>query len=246
MTVLDLINRAMRLLGAANIGDTATNAEAQDALMALNGMVDAWALERLMLFTTARNVYPLVAGQQVYQIGPSGPDWIAPRPTKIDRAGLVIANSDPTQVLERPLKVLKTDADWAAIRIKGLTSTLPTKLYYDAGFSTGSGNLGSGNVAVWPNPTQANSVALYTPTTISQFTGLTQTINLPPGYQQLLAYNLAVVIAPEYDREPSQVVVAIAEDTKDKLKALNVRVNAMRVDPALVTQRKAFDWMVGE
>lgn len=244
MTVLDLISRSLRLLGALNIGDNPTAAEAQDGLTALNALVDAWATERLMCFTTSRNLYNLAENQQVYQIGPLGPDWIAPRPEYIDGAGLVLINSDPTQVLEVPLHVLRTDLEWARIRAKGITSTLPTKLYYDRGFST-AGNLGSGNVALWPIPTIANQVALYTPFLISQFTGLTQTISLPPGYNRALPYNLAIELAPEFDREPSDVVVAIALASKESLKRANLQLETLRTDLPRSERGGRWDYELG-
>ncbi len=246
MTVLDLITRAMRLLGAINIGDVPTAPEQQDALLALNAMVDAWATERLMMFTSGRNIYNLAQGQQVYQIGPLGPDWIAPRPEYVDAAGLLLVNSDPTQVIEVPLEVLRTDKEWARIRAKGIPSQLPTKLYYDRGFSTGVGNLGSGNVAFWPVPTFANQIALYTPTIVSQFTGLTQTISLPPGYARCLPYCLAIEMAPEFDREPSEVVVAVAMSSKDSLKRANLQLDTLRTDLPRGEGGGHWDYMIGE
>jgi hypothetical protein len=250
MTVSDLITRSMRLLGALNIGDQPTAAEAQNALTALNALADAWALERLLLYTTGRNLYNLAPNQQVYQIGPLGPDWIAPRPLSLEGAGLIISSSDPTQVLEVPLEVLRTDRDWQMLRVKGITSTLPTKLYYDHGFSTGAGNLGSGNIALWPVPTQANQIALYTPTAISQFTGLTQTISLPPGYNRALVYSLAIEMAPEFDRQPSEVIVAVAERALDNLKRTNLQLNRLRCDPALTGAgrgwSRGWNWQIGE
>lgn len=251
MTVNDLINRSLRLLGAINIGDPPTAPEAQDALLALNGMVDAWANERLMIYTTARNLYNLAPDQQVYQIGPSGPDWIGPRPTRIDAAGLLLGNSDPTQVYERPLAVIRTDKDWAAFRIKGLQSTLPLGLYYDRWYSnpdSATSPVGSGNIAVWPVPTAVNQVALYTPVAVSQFTALTQTIALPPGYQRALTYNLAIELAPEFDREPSDVVVAIAEQSKAGIKRVNApsAIGRMRTDPVLRGKGGYWDYTIGE
>ena len=246
MTVLDLIKRSLRLLGAINIGDQPTGEESADALAALNGMVEAWATERLMMYTTARNLYPLVAGQQVYTIGPSGADWTAPRPMYIDTAGLIVSNADPTQVLERPLKVLRTDKEWARIRMKAIPSTLPTHLYYDHFFN--SSPAGAGNIALWPVPSAVYQVALYTPLAISQFTAITQTLSLPPGYYRALVYNLAIELAPEFDREPSDVVVAIAEIAKSNIKRANVRPNALRPTDALIQTNHGgdFDWMLGE
>jgi hypothetical protein len=251
VTVLDLITRSIRLLGAINLGDTPEADESANGLLALNAMTDAWAAERLMLYTTARNVWPLEPGQQVYEIGPNAPDWAGPRPQRVDRAGLIIPDSDPTETLERPLHTIRTQAEYARIRIKGLQSTLPTKLYYDYWFSDPSpenasdADQGSAHVYLWPCPIQTGlSVALYTPYAIGQWNDLAQTVSLPPGYRRALAYNLALELAPEYDREPSPIVTAIAAESKEKIKAANLRAPRVRTD--IGARRGAFDYLLGE
>lgn len=241
MTVLDLITRALRLLGAINVGSTPTADEQADALLALNAMVEAWANERLMMFTSAREVFSINAAQQVYQLGPTATDWIAARPQYIDAAGLLLANSDPTQVLERPLRILRHNEEWARVRMKAVQSTLPTMLYYEPDFP-------NGQVALWPVPNQNNQIAIYTPIAVAQFTSLTQTISLPPGYARALPYNLAVELSPEFDREPSAIVLAIAEGSKSAIKRANVpaSMGRLRVDRALQSAGGHFDVYLGE
>lgn len=250
MTVLDLISRALRQLGAYNIGDSIDAPTEQAGLMALNTLVDAWATERLLIYTTARNQFSLVAGQAVYQMGPNGPDWTAPRPLWIDAAGLLFGDSDPTQIYERPLHIVKTDKEWARTRLKNLTSPLPLAIYYDRWFSNPDSNtnpVGSGNIAVWPVPTVANQIALYTPVAISQFANLAQPVNLPPAYARALAANLAIELAPEFDREPSQALVAIAMESKEQIRRVNApaTIGQLRVDRSLAGRRGIFDWTIG-
>jgi hypothetical protein len=241
MTVLDLIKRSMRLLSATNIGDAPTNEEAQDGLVALNGLIDSFFTQRLMKFSTNRTLYNLQSGKQVYLLGPAAvsPDWPGTRPSFIDRAGLILLNSDPSQVLEVPLTVLKTDAEWAAIRAKSITSDIPQQLYYDRGFSAA----GAGQVALWPIPTASNQVALYTPAELAVFTALTQTISLPPAYTRVLAYRLAIELAAEFDREPPAAVVAIADEAVASLKRANFTLNILRPDG--LRTRGGWDYQIG-
>jgi len=249
VTVLDIITRAMRLINAIDAGGSPEADEAQTALDALNSLTDAWGSERLTSYASARNIYPLVTGQQVYQIGPNAPDWVGPRPARLLRAGLIIPNSDPTEALERPIHILKTEAEYARIRVKGLQSTLPTKIYFDHWYNNPDpqgavSNVGSANVYLWPCPIQAGlSVALYVPLLLAQFANLTQTISLPPGYARALVYNLALEIAPEFSAQPSPVVAGIADESLRKLKAANFRVNKMRGD---LGRRGGFDYLTGE
>lgn len=256
-TVLDLLKRSMRMLGAADIGEQPTADEAQDLLHALMGLTDSWACEALMSYAQSRNIYSLVAGQQVYAIGPGPqvdgvppPDWVAPRPTKIDGMGLIVPNTDPTGVLERPMHPL-TKSEYQRIRIKGITSDLPYAFYYDRWFSNSEGaettDVGSANVFIYPSPLDSYQVALYAPLLIAQLTTLTQIVGLPPGYARAIASNLAIEMAPEFDREPSQALVAIAEESKANVKRGNVRLNTLRVDRAMrSTHTGRFDWMIGE
>ena len=51
-TAGDQINRALRLLGVLAEGETPSASESQDALMALNQMIDSWNTERLSVFST--------------------------------------------------------------------------------------------------------------------------------------------------------------------------------------------------
>jgi hypothetical protein len=241
MTVLDLIKRSMRLIDALNIGDEPTAEEAQDALLALNSMVDAWGTERLTMYATTRALYAIVAGQQAYTIGRGpGADYAADRPMYIDAAGLVIAQTDPTQTLERPIYIIRTNTEWARVRLKGETSTLPTDLYYQPGWPNGT-------IAFWPAPTNDNTLALYTPSAVAEFTSLTQVISLPPGYRRALPYNLAADFGPEFGvKKVPDDVLRIADESKRSLKRANVAIDFLRVDKALRTNGGNFDWQLGE
>ncbi len=241
MTVLDLIKRSLRLLGALNVGDNPTPDEQADGLMALNAMVESWASERMMMFTSTRQVFNVVAGVQVYLIGPtvSGSDWVAPRPMYIDNAGLLIAGSDPSGAYERPLRIIRTDSEWARVRVKGVTTTLPTALYYQSDFP-------NGQIVLWGAPSASSSVALYTPTAVSQFTSLTQAISLPPGYARALPYNLAVEFAAEFQKEPSEIVMGIADQSKTAIKRSNFKLSPIRLHLGIGTSGMEWDYTIGE
>ena len=238
MNVSELITMSLRTLGVVGSGETPTTSELNDGFEALNQMVDSWATERLTMYTTDRTVCNVAAGQQVYTIGPSGAHWTAPRPQYIDRAGLLVSGA---QVTELPLEMLASQGEWAAIRVKGATSALPPKLYYEADYP-------NGQIALWPFPSASSQVALYTPVAVTQFTTLSQTVALPPGYAKALRYCLAVELAPEFGVPLDPVVVAQADLAKASLKRANVSVERLRCDAAFTRlgARGRFDWMTGE
>jgi hypothetical protein len=238
ITVQDLIQSSLRLIKASSHGRIAAAPLLSDALASLNQMIDAWGTERLTMYTTSRTVFNVVSGQQVYTMGPTGADWTAPRPQYIDEAGLLLSGTPTTEI---PLTILETERDWAEIRVKATTSPIPTKLYYESDFP-------NGQIALWPVPSAASQIALYTPVAVSQFTSLAQTISLPPGYQKALAYGLAVELAPECGANLDPLVFAQAERALASIKRQNFSVKSLRCDPALVGigGRGRFDITLGE
>jgi len=84
-TAGDQINRALRLLGVLAEGETASAALSQDALMALNQMIDSWNTERLSVFCTQDQVFTWPAGEYIRTLGPSG-DFVGLRPVLLDDA----------------------------------------------------------------------------------------------------------------------------------------------------------------
>ena len=68
--------------------------------------------------------------------------------------------------------------------------------------------------------------------------GLTEIINLPPGYERALIYNLCLELAPEYGKEPTALIATQAVQAKLKLKRNNYRSLVLGMDRALATQRK--------
>ncbi len=62
---------------------------------------------------------------------------------------------------------------------------------------------------------------------------LTQKTEFPPGYHNLIVWNLAKFLASQYNMEPSQNVVDEATQAYNLIRARNTRSNQMLVDGAL-------------
>ena len=78
-TAGDQINRALRLLGVLAEGETPSAATSQDALLAMNQMIDSWNTERLSVFSTQDQVFSWPAGEIRRTLGPTG-DFVGNRP----------------------------------------------------------------------------------------------------------------------------------------------------------------------
>jgi len=218
-TARDMIDSALRLTGVKAPGETATNGEAADALEVWNDLLDALALENLMLYGNENETFNLVANQQSYTIGPSG-NFNTKRPVEINQA-YVRYNG-----LDFPLRQLTVD-QWNEISLKSYASPIPIAFYY-----VSSAPLG--NVYLWPSPSQA------IPLTIAadmQFAALTldSVINYPPGYKKFFRYALAVELAQEYGAELNPVVITTAASLKASIKAANADPRFSKLDPALTS-----------
>lgn len=67
---------------------------------------------------------------------------------------------------------------------------------------------------------------------------LTEIVDLPPGYRQVLIYNLAVLLAPEWGKTVTREIAVIAVEGKKRLKRNNYRSIVLGMDRAVATQRK--------
>lgn len=241
MNALDLISSSMRLIGALASGETPTSAEASDALMVLNQMMDSWNADRLMVFTINIAEYPLVAGQQTYTLGPGG-NFNAVRPAKIDRMSIV-SLQNPAQPLELPMELL-TDWDWQLTPVKIITSTLPLQVYDDGAFPLR-------NLNFWPIPQIAANTRIYSWTALASFPDLVTDLTFPPGYQEALRYNLAIRLIAEmpgnYNPIMASTAGGLAVETLARVKSMNLPIIETYCDRALLgATRTRYDYRSDE
>lgn len=222
MTTRDLIAASLKRLGVIDAAESPTPADQADTLLRLNDLIDGWATERLTIYTTTRTTWPLVSGQAAYSIGTGGDVNIA-RPVFVEDLNFIDTSQSPD--LEMNLSPLTVDA-YAAIPQKALTSTYPSCYFYNPTFPLAT-------VTFWmiPNVSYLEGV-IYAPTAVTEL-GLNDVISLPPGYRRFLRDNLAVEMAPEFDVEPSNALMASAMESKANIKRANIQFYDLSVDPIL-------------
>lgn len=200
-----------------------------DALWRLNTMLDSWNAMGLAVPGVERDVWPVAAGVHTYTLGQDA-DWSAPRPGKIERAGIIQAAT------ETPIDVLDWDR-WADVGQKDLAS-VPTALYDDAAHPHRV-------IRLYPVPTEAMSVALYVWRQLRTFATIEDQVNLPPGYLEAITSNLAVRIAPtarEGFAGVSNDIRALANDSLATLKRRNIRTPRMACDSAILSIGNQGSW----
>lgn len=221
----NIIRRSMRLIQAIGTGETATADEITDGLDALNAMLDSWWNERIAVFAIEERSFALTPGTQNYPIGPAAAaPFDVQRPLKIESAYVRL------QSVDYPMLVVDYGR-WAGISYKPLQG-IPEWLYYEP-------TTPEGEIFLWPIPSQAMELFIGTRRQIQSFTTSNDTINMPPGYVDALCYNLAVKIAPEYEREVPPVVAAEAIKTLANIKRLNATPpGIMRSDTVFLDSRR--------
>lgn len=216
MTVQELINSSLRLIGVLAAGETPSTDESNDALAALNAMIEAWDTQHVAVYTIRDETFPLIAAQQSYTIG-SGGNFDTDRPVKIEAANII------TSGLTIPVKIINS-IQWAAITEKGLSGTLPLQLYNDNAYPLAT-------LKLWPKPSGTPSLQLFMWQKIAGTLALLDNIALPPGYLKAVRYNLALDLAPEFGRPVDPIVAQTAQAAKAALGGLNASNFAATEDP---------------
>lgn len=244
MTARQLIYSALRFIGVLRPGQGASEEAYADGLTMLSGMVDQWQIERLMIYTIARNTFPAIPSKQVYTVGTGG-DWNIPRPARIDRAGVIINGTYPTELPLRKISIQEWAQEYPA---KTVTSSMATAFYEDGGYPLI-------NVTLWPVPASPGyEIALYTWSPLQNFPDLDTDYQFPPGYDLALRFNLGEMLWPSFvvgnkggaNGMQLQMVQKMALEAKAKIKAINAPVLTMNCDPQITWNRGGFNWLTGQ
>lgn len=209
MTVRELIRKSMLLIGAVSTGENLSADEAADGLSSLNDLLDSWSTDGLLIPASTIEEFTLVPGQASYTIGVGG-NFNTANPQVIEEARLKDVSG---QAFELPIAVYSIQ-EYADIIQKQTQSSQPEALYFQRGTPLS-------NIYLYTVPSAANKLVLYSKKALSNFTSVNDSISLPPGYQRALRYNLALELAVEYGKQPSEYVF----QTSQELKAQLMRVN---------------------
>jgi hypothetical protein len=231
-TAGDQINRALRLLGILAEGETASAATSQDALTAMNQMIDSWSTERLSVFCTQDQIFNWPVGEIKRTLGPTG-DFVGNRPIQLDDGTYYRAPSG----VSYGIKFINQD-QYNGIAVKTSTSTFPQVIFVNNTFP-------NVEMYIYPKPTQLLEWHFISVQELTQPATLATELFFPPGYMRAFAYNLAMEIAPEFGVEPSPQVQRIAMTSKRNLKRINNPYDVMSLPDAIVANRQRFNIYAG-
>lgn len=223
MTGRDLVTASLRLIGAVAPGESVAASEATDGLSALNRMLGGWSTEGLLIHAQTQDTLTLVPGTATYTMGTGG-TFNTARPQQILQA--VLRTSSGSSATDYPLDLLTLD-QWSAITQKSLEGSHPRSLYDDGAYPLRS-------LTVYPKPTAAHTLVIFSLKALSEVSTLDSSISLPPGYDRALIYNLALELSPEYGKSVPDAVAMVATESKAGLKRMNLKPSYLRADDALV------------
>ena len=231
-TAGDQINRSLRLLGVLAEGETSSASVSQDALMALNQMIDSWNTERLSVFSTQDQVFTWPSSILSRTLGPTG-DFVGNRPVLLDDATYFKAPSGVSYGIK-----FINQQQYNGIAVKNVTSTFPQVMWVNMTFP-------DIEMYVYPRPTQDLEWHFVSIEELNNPATLSTVLYYPPGYLRAFTYNLAMEFAPEFGVEPSQQVQRIAMTSKRDLKRINNPDDVMALPYALVANRQRFNIYAG-
>jgi len=232
-TAGDQINGALRLLGILAEGETPSAETSQDALTALNQMIDSWNTERLMIYNTIDQVFLWQPNIITQTLGPTG-DFVGLRPVLLDDSTYF---KDPSSGISFGIKFINQQ-QYDGIAVKTVTSTYPQVMWI---------NMEHPNIsmAIYPKPTKVLEWHFISVEELAQPATLATELYFPPGYLRAFRYNLACEIAPEFGVEPSPTVSRIAMASKRNLKRINNPEDIMSLPYSIVGTRQRYNIFAG-
>ena len=229
----DQINGAMRLIGMLAEGETPSAAASQDALSAMNQMIDSWNTERLSVFSTQDQIFTWPASTQSRTLGPTG-NFVGNRPILLDDSTYF---RDAATNVSYGIKMINQQ-QYNGIAVKTVTSTYPQVLWINMTYP-------DIEMYVYPVPLRPLEWHFVSVEELTQPAVLATTLSFPPGYLRAFKYNLACEIAAEFGVEPSPQVQRIAMTSKRNLKRINNPDDVMAMPYGIVANRQRYNIYAG-
>lgn len=217
-TFQNLVDGALRLVGRLGSGDSPSSTESADYLIVLNEMLDSWSAKLGPIFAETTDSLTWTGAAASMTIGVSG-GFNTARPVQILSAWFRRSGTDDYEIK------LITHQQYQAIQRKAQASDTPQYLAYNPTFSSSLGTL-----FVWPVPSSSWTLRLVSLKPLSTVSALSDTVTLPPGFQEAIRYNLAIHFRPENGGEIDPFVIQQAKDTFASLVALYDTIEPCVID----------------
>ena len=231
--VSEIIQQAFEDLAVVQVGEAISTALQTSGFIRLNQMLASLSAEGATVFTQVLQTFALSSATTNYTVGPTGSLVTAKRAQKITSwkatSGAFVSGGPV-------LDITSFDATAQALYLKFSEAVLPFYVLPSVIFTGSQCPLALGadsaypliNLRVYPATSALLELGYWTP--VDQFTGVGQTVDLPSGWVDMLHWNLAVELFPQYERVGglSPALAAKAQDSK----AVLIMQNASNSQPA--------------
>jgi|LGOV01.1.fsa_nt_gb hypothetical protein len=234
-TARDVIKQAMKKIGILAAGEEPAAAEAVDALETLNSLLSSWSGDSLITPATIQEGFALITSQNSYTIG-SELNFDTVKPLRIISAFIRSSSG-----IDYPVTILPRNR-YNALADK-TTEGRPTNLFYDPGVAQQATQ--TGTVYLYLTPDSAYTLYLISEKAFTEFAGLTTAFTFPDTYKRAMIFNLAVELAPEYERNINPDIRAIAAESKQIIENMNVANKRQLMSVSLPGSATNFDFKAG-
>lgn len=202
-----IINKACRKLHVLGRGQTLSAEEVTTALETLNDMLGTLSMDSGYIFNSEREVFSLT-GAASYTIGTGG-TFNTTKPVTFEAVFVRIGSTD------YPLKQINSP-EYADISFKEIQG-IPEAFFFE-------NDTPLGRIYLYPVGV-TGSLHIWSQKPLTEFTDLTTDYSLPNGAVEMLLYNLAVRLAPEYELPVPVDVSRMAKKTLENMQVYNKRHN---------------------
>ncbi len=223
-TVQALLTSAFRKCGVLTMNETPTADMSNDALQALNDLLASWSLEEMSCYARAWETFTLTAGQALYTIG-TGANFNTARPVNIAAATVNLGGVD------YPLDMISDEIYNNQIAVKNLAG-IPEWLNLDNAYPTG-------NIRLYPVPSEAYPLTILSEKPLLSY-ALSATIDLPPGWERAIIFNLPAEIAGDYGVDVPQAVTAVAASSKAALQRQVRKLRSFDANPSAISTNNIY------
>lgn len=201
-TAQDLIDSSLRLLGVIDQEGSPTTAQRSQGLDALNAIIDSLHADQLVNYQVTDEQISITSASSTWVLTTG--DIATARPTKIIAARLVSGTS------EYPLKVLALE-DFRRNHYPSLAGP-PSCIAYDPSYPAG---------VLYVYPVESSTLKVTSLKPWTQYSAVSDSLGIPPGYARFLRHYLAVELSPEYEMPAPEVSVTVVGEMRRQLGRIN-------------------------
>lgn len=236
-TATDIIQDCTLVVG---IGDAYNPLDANSlslGMRLLNRMMDQWSAEFAPLFNLIDSFtgaptpgWVLTPGTAIYTIGTNIGNLLQTRPTQVSEVYLIDGNNVSYYLAN-------ITADEYARLVYKVAPGRPDRYYLNFNETTIV-------VTFYPTPAYADNVHLMYQDRMQLFANPSTVVNLPPGYEEAIVYNLALRLAPALGKQVTPDVAQRASWSKGVITQANTNIYMLQ-NPMPTMKKRFFNILTG-